>query len=230
MRLALASSLFIHVLGVGLVSQLRAPHASDVVSAEMVVQVELIQHELAGPSPASSDAPASPARLAAVPSPRDRKPARKSPSLTEPKNAETASPKPLVEEPQVPSTVAVQAAPQLVEPSILAKEVPLPSARTTSAHPSAPPPVEPMRWEKIGQAVRRQVVYPPLARRRGIQGRAMVRFTVDSSGAPSDVRIVESSGYAILDEAASDAVVRAAPLPPVTPSTQVVVPIVFALH
>jgi protein TonB len=117
----------------------------------------------------------------------------------------------------------------LVEPPVPANALESSSGRL-AAHPSDSSQVARMRWEEIGQAVRRQVVYPPLARRRGIQGRTTVRFIVDSTGTPSDVRIVESSGNAILDEAASDAVARATPLPPVASPTQVVVPIVFALH
>ena len=100
-----------------------------------------------------------------------------------------------------------------------------PAIPSESSQPGDAPP-----WTKIAEAIRRQVVYPMLARRRGMQGRTTIGFFVDSSGTARDVRVVESSGYAILDAAALDAVARATPMPAATAPTQVVMPIVFALH
>lgn len=45
-------------------------------------------------------------------------------------------------------------------------------------------------------------VYPQLARRRGWQGTVVVGLLVSPSGLPLESRVVESSGYALLDEAA----------------------------
>jgi protein TonB len=105
-------------------------------------------------------------------------------------------------------------------------------AAMPSAASSAPSgaPKEGPHWERIGQAIRRQVVYPLLARRRGMQGRTTVGFVVGLSGMASDVRIVTSSGYPLLDAAALEAVSRAVPLPPPSEPTEIVMPIVFALQ
>jgi protein TonB len=48
--------------------------------------------------------------------------------------------------------------------------------------------------------------YPIVARRRGIQGSVILEVTVSASGAATQVLIKKSSGYKLLDRAASDTV------------------------
>ncbi len=48
--------------------------------------------------------------------------------------------------------------------------------------------------------------YPRLARRRGYQGTVLLDVMVDRTGKVSDLRIVRSSGYTILDRAAMESV------------------------
>ncbi|MDX6749826.1 energy transducer TonB [Geminicoccaceae bacterium 1502E] len=50
--------------------------------------------------------------------------------------------------------------------------------------------------------------YPPLARRRGLEGRVLLRIAVGADGAVRDVAVVEGSGHRLLDEAALEAVAR----------------------
>ena len=50
--------------------------------------------------------------------------------------------------------------------------------------------------------------YPPHARRKGMQGTVLLSFEISGQGAVHDIRIVKSSGYAILDLAAQDAMQR----------------------
>lgn len=56
--------------------------------------------------------------------------------------------------------------------------------------------------EKLAQAK----FYPKLAQRRGMEGKVMVHFVIDRAGTIRSMQIKESSGYAMLDEAALDAV------------------------
>ena len=56
--------------------------------------------------------------------------------------------------------------------------------------------------------------YPRLARENGIEGTAVVRFTVDSAGSVTKAEIVTSSGSKLLDAEAVRVVRRAAPFPP----------------
>lgn len=50
--------------------------------------------------------------------------------------------------------------------------------------------------------------YPPNARRKGMQGTVLLSFEISGQGAVQDIRVVKSSGYAILDLAAQDAMQR----------------------
>lgn len=50
--------------------------------------------------------------------------------------------------------------------------------------------------------------YPPLARRKGMQGTVLLGFGISGQGAVRNIRVVKSSGYAILDLAAQDAMQR----------------------
>ncbi|MDB5410104.1 MAG: TonB family protein [Rhodospirillales bacterium] len=75
---------------------------------------------------------------------------------------------------------------------------------------AAPPSVvaaAPLRTTPVGNLSRnRKPDYPAEARRRGQQGRALLRVEVSAAGAATDVRLVASSGYPVLDEAALTAV------------------------
>ena len=50
--------------------------------------------------------------------------------------------------------------------------------------------------------------YPPGARREGLQGRVVVRVTLRGEGVPAQLRLMQSSGYPVLDKAALDAVAQ----------------------
>lgn len=56
--------------------------------------------------------------------------------------------------------------------------------------------------------------FPARAQRRKMYGETTVRFTIDRSGNLLDSKVVDSSGYKLLDEAALATVKRASPLPP----------------
>lgn len=52
----------------------------------------------------------------------------------------------------------------------------------------------------------RRPAYPERARRRGEQGRVLLRVDVTPDGVPSAVTVAQSSGYSSLDAAAREAV------------------------
>jgi protein TonB len=66
---------------------------------------------------------------------------------------------------------------------------------------------------KVRAKLARAKRYPSSARRERAQGSVVVRFVVSANGGVSGVSIARSSGFAVLDEAAMDAVQRAAPFP-----------------
>jgi protein TonB len=67
---------------------------------------------------------------------------------------------------------------------------------------------------KVAAKLRRALKYPKSAVSSG-GGEAQVAFTVLSDGSATGIRVVSSSGSPVLDQAAMDAVRRAAPFPPI---------------
>jgi protein TonB len=82
----------------------------------------------------------------------------------------------------------------------------------------------------IQRRIRDRLRYPDQARRAGIQGSAELAFTILMDGSVQDVRITVSSGEALLDEAAIDAIFRSAPFPQPPEQARIAVPIVFRLR
>jgi len=75
----------------------------------------------------------------------------------------------------------------------------------TVAIASAGPTLIPPR-PVAGMETDRPPVYPELARRRGEQGRVVLRVSVGPEGRPHEVAVGQSSGFETLDAAAADAV------------------------
>jgi protein TonB len=76
--------------------------------------------------------------------------------------------------------------------------------------------------------------YPLEARRNGWEGSTLLRVRVSDRGVPESVEVITSSGYAVLDEAARDAVKRwrfnPARLVGQAVSATVEVPVTFSLR
>lgn len=49
-------------------------------------------------------------------------------------------------------------------------------------------------------------IYPPAARRAGVEGTTLLKVHVHSNGGIAEVRVERSAGHAALDQAAADAV------------------------
>lgn len=81
----------------------------------------------------------------------------------------------------------------------------------------------------IKEKIQKQIVYPRIARRRGIQGKTVISFVIQADGSVKDLKIVESSGYDILDRNAIKTVKRAAPFPKPPVSAELVIPMTFRL-
>ncbi|WP_240939422.1 energy transducer TonB [Diaphorobacter sp. HDW4A] len=48
--------------------------------------------------------------------------------------------------------------------------------------------------------------YPVVARRIGMQGKVVIRVTVDATGKGSDTQVIQSSGHSLLDQTALETV------------------------
>jgi len=110
--------------------------------------------------------------------------------------------------PQVPSAVPPSAVPSAA-PSAAAN-----SAEETASSRAAPPAPIAAGWQHaISGWLEAHQTYPEEARRRGEEGRAVLRFTVDRSGKVLEVTLVSGSGSPRLDDAAL-AILHDATLPP----------------
>ena len=151
---------------------------------------------------------------------KTRRPARTAAEPVAVAGAETA--------PGTGAVAETAAGPEAMAGSASASEsgAPGPGASSTGRAadlPSAPAP-DP---SAIHSAIARVVRYPRLARSQRLEGQVIVRFHIDAAGAPSDLGVVTSAGD-LLDAAAREAVLRAAPYQ--SPPGWVRVPVIFSLH
>ena len=84
------------------------------------------------------------------------------------------------------------------------------------------------RFAAIQRRVRAAVVYPPIARVRGVSGESQIEFAIDREGTPFDIVTLESSGSTLLDSAAVRAIEQAAPMPWIY--GRIIVPVRFELQ
>jgi protein TonB len=65
----------------------------------------------------------------------------------------------------------------------------------------------------IRAAIEKSKSYPPLAKRRKQEGTVFAEFSISARGVAENVRVTRSSGFSLLDSAARETIVRAAPFP-----------------
>jgi protein TonB len=71
------------------------------------------------------------------------------------------------------------------------------------------------RYTKIiKDKIANNILYPPLARRKGIEGVVLVGFLLTNNGLLRDIRLIEPSGYEILNRAAITTINSASPFLP----------------
>jgi periplasmic protein TonB len=84
------------------------------------------------------------------------------------------------------------------------------------------------------QRLQKSLIYPLVARRRGLEGRVEIELVLEPSGRVRDVAVVLSSSYALLDDAAVEAVKSIPPEPlPMQAKRQTLrvrLPVVFQLQ
>ncbi len=81
----------------------------------------------------------------------------------------------------------------------------------------------------IRDLLRKRLVYPPLARKMGWGGRAVVTFMILEDGSVEKIRVTESCGFPLLDKCALETVIAAAPFPRPPARADITVPVNFTL-
>jgi len=135
------------------------------------------------------------------------------------------APQPIRSEPQV---IARTAQPIETPPPAAMEQL---SAAATSAQPaqptsqptgvqtmpvrSTPAPQRDYGWlaETLRDRIEELKRYPPMARMNNWQGKVVLKFVVKEDGTVENLEVVQSSGHAVLDEAAMETIRRASPLP-----------------
>jgi periplasmic protein TonB len=187
--------------GVGALSLLQSPEASDFEAGAPVVMLELPEIAAAPTTP--------PTDLAPGPSEEQSEPTPPPKEETKPieEEAEIALPVPEPPKPQPPleQRQATAAPSAEMPPSTAAPPTPGAAVHTPAAF---------IRWQSaLAAHLERFKHYPTAARARREQGIARVAFTIDHEGHLLSSRIVQSSGSPLLDEETLALLARAQPMP-----------------
>jgi protein TonB len=86
------------------------------------------------------------------------------------------------------------------------------------------------QFDYIRTIVLQHMQYPEEAQSRGIEGRVLISFIVMSDGTVKDIKVVTSSGYAILDKNAIETVKNSAPFPKPPGNAELRIPINYVLE
>jgi periplasmic protein TonB len=153
--------------------------------------------------PAETPTPPAPTPASTEPPPEPQQPAPPQPKpVTDAAEAVLHDmPPPLVAQPTTPTPRVAKPQPARAAP---APQAPVQQATTAMPAPASMTPARPV----AGMESDRPPTYPEIARRRGEQGRVVVRVEVSADGRPMSVSVEQGSGYAPLDEAAVTAVER----------------------
>lgn len=82
----------------------------------------------------------------------------------------------------------------------------------------------------IRDLITKNISYPYMARKMGWSGRVTVSFIITTDGSVRDVKILESSGFDLLDRNAADTVRKISPFPRPPVSAEIIVPVVYRLN
>ncbi len=81
----------------------------------------------------------------------------------------------------------------------------------------------------IRDKILRNIHYPAMARRLGWQGRVLLSFIITLDGSIKEAKIMQGSGFEVLDKNAVDTVKDAAPFPKPPAEAKLVIPIAYRL-
>jgi periplasmic protein TonB len=81
----------------------------------------------------------------------------------------------------------------------------------------------------IRDKILRNISYPAIARRSGWQGRVILSFVITLDGSIKEAKVIQGSGFEVLDKNAVETVKNTAPFPKPPIEAQLVIPIIFRL-
>lgn len=215
----LALSIAVHLTGVGVLMHVFGPRMADLAASNPVspLRLELAREEVVEPPPEPELFEELPTEQ---PPPDPHPPEPELPELPDPPKETPAPP------PREATAQPVKDAPQprhetaesFPRPEPQPEPVPEPQPQPPKPEPpppkpSPPPPPTPQPpKEPVVVAPRAKEnpapSYPRKARKRGYEGRVVLTVVVKADGAVKSADVKDSSGYALLDKAACDAVLE----------------------
>ncbi|MFV0439616.1 MAG: TonB family protein [Desulfopila sp.] len=84
-------------------------------------------------------------------------------------------------------------------------------------------------FDHIRQLIMDNLTFPAAARKMGLKGKVMVKFTIEEDGRVTDLAILSSSGHKALDASVLATIRRTAPYPRPSRRAQLILPIAFTL-
>jgi protein TonB len=81
----------------------------------------------------------------------------------------------------------------------------------------------------IKDDIQKNITYPRLARKMGWEGKVVVSFVICEDGTVINIKIVKSSGFALLDKNAVESIKKAVPFPSPPVRAELVVPVSYRL-
>ena len=200
---ALVLSFVLHIFAVATLPNIQ----SEKPASPKILEVVLVAPEKPQPAPIEAPEPAPPE----PPKPQIK---------PKPEPKQIHKPSPITEPPQSP-----QPAPP-AEPAPPAVITAPPKAETPPVFTEPPPPPEPPSPNEQDLDAARKLYaglltnvlakykeYPNIARTRGWQGEAKIELSLDEGGNLLSSKIVQSSGYGILDKQALEMAKKASPFP-----------------
>jgi len=182
---------------------LREAPRPDVEAKPLPIEIQLV----APPAPKPVAPPPPPPVVAQPPPPKPAPPPEPKPKPVpapkpKPKPAPAPKPQPVPEPPPTPAppAPAAPAAPVVAVPAA-------PSAPGPVAPPAAEVPVVPAHTRATSKR-NPKPEYPTIARRRGWEGKVLLRIQVGADGLPGKIEVAESSGREVLDQSALRTVKR----------------------
>lgn len=164
-------------------------------AVEIVVPVEVLSELIEPPRPRVEPPPPPP------PPPAIRRPVAPAPPAVA-----APAPQPVAIADPTPAPRAPTGA---VEPPAALPPITAPVVKAPPAPPPAPPVPPKIELPSSDAAhLQNSLVYPPLSKRRGEQGRVVVYALIGTDGRAKEARITRSSGFERLDQAALNAVLR----------------------
>jgi periplasmic protein TonB len=85
-------------------------------------------------------------------------------------------------------------------------------------------------FANIREKITENITYPHMARKMGWRGKVKIAFVVCEDGGVNDVRVIDSSGFGLLDRNALDTVKNVAPFPRPPIRAEIRVVITYQLH